>query len=301
MGLALVAVPAAALDSGEDLYDVLGVDPGASQEDLRRAYRRQSMNVHPDKCPGSERERCEKQFITLARAFEALSDAGQRGEYDRLRASSSGWEGGGGGGGPKGDDCWGQGFSWEQCCDPRTPVAKRAACWDGWYTEANCCGPRARAEAQHGFFKKFNLDRFDFGSAARTFAGLASTDPSLRLAMESLARYAAGRGIDWERITHGVGERVQAKLREKGKEGAANWVGMGREAWAHLRHGNWEAGFHVGQRALSQLGAHAGEPPPGGAGGEASGESRRRGGGSSAEWKDWLAQKMQQVFRGGEL
>lgn len=52
-----------------DLYDLLGVSAGATAEDLRRAYRRKSVAVHPDKCPASERVACE--------AARALSGGGR--------------------------------------------------------------------------------------------------------------------------------------------------------------------------------------------------------------------------------
>jgi len=58
------------------LYNVLGVETDASQEDIKRAYRRASMQHHPDK-GGDERE-----FAKIALAYNILSDPGSRERYD---------------------------------------------------------------------------------------------------------------------------------------------------------------------------------------------------------------------------
>mmetsp|Transcript_55964 Transcript_55964/g.112175 ORF Transcript_55964/g.112175 Transcript_55964/m.112175 type:complete len:82 (+) Transcript_55964:3-248(+) len=74
---------------------MLGVSQDASPEDLKRAYRRKSMLVHPDKCSAAERERCERHFIALSRAYEALAEPQSRSAYDRMRKRRSGGGAGG--------------------------------------------------------------------------------------------------------------------------------------------------------------------------------------------------------------
>lgn len=61
-----------------DFYLVLQVDPRATTEEIRSAYRRRALEVHPDQSgAGSEA------FIELQKAYSVLSDPTQRAAYDR--------------------------------------------------------------------------------------------------------------------------------------------------------------------------------------------------------------------------
>src|SRR5258706_12965834 len=64
-----------------DLYEVLGVERGASQADLKKAYRRLAQQFHPDKNP--EDKAAEEKFKEAANAYQILSDDEQRAAYDR--------------------------------------------------------------------------------------------------------------------------------------------------------------------------------------------------------------------------
>src|SRR6478672_9039140 len=64
-----------------DLYEVLGVERGASQADLKKAYRRLAQQYHPDKCDGDKES--EEKFKEAANAYQVLSDDDQRALYDR--------------------------------------------------------------------------------------------------------------------------------------------------------------------------------------------------------------------------
>jgi len=63
-------------------YETLGVEPGASADDIKRAYRRMAMKVHPDRTGGDDTE-----FKKLQEAYETLSDPDRRAEYDNPRPS----------------------------------------------------------------------------------------------------------------------------------------------------------------------------------------------------------------------
>lgn len=63
-----------------DLYKVLGVDKSASQEDIKKAFRKLSMKHHPDKNNNSEEST--KKFQEISQAYEVLGDEKKRSEYD---------------------------------------------------------------------------------------------------------------------------------------------------------------------------------------------------------------------------
>jgi curved DNA-binding protein len=67
-----------------DYYEILGVDRGASEDDIRSAYRKLARRYHPDvnKDPGAE-----DQFKEISEAYEVLRDAEKRERYDRLGAN----------------------------------------------------------------------------------------------------------------------------------------------------------------------------------------------------------------------
>ena len=67
--------------SKRDYYEVLGVDRGASDKDIKKAYRRMAMKHHPDRNPGDKA--AEESFKELNEAFEILSDDQKRAAYDQ--------------------------------------------------------------------------------------------------------------------------------------------------------------------------------------------------------------------------
>lgn len=89
----------------KDYYSVLGVDRNATEEQIKKAYRKKAMELHPDKNPGNPA--AEAKFKEAAEAYDVLSDAGKKSNYDNF-GSATGNPFGGGGGNPFGG---GHGFS----------------------------------------------------------------------------------------------------------------------------------------------------------------------------------------------
>jgi molecular chaperone DnaJ len=81
-----------------DYYEVLGLSRGASDEDIKKAYRRLAMKFHPDRNP--DNPKAEEQFKEAKEAFEVLSDANKRAAYDQFGHAGVDPHAGGAGGGP---------------------------------------------------------------------------------------------------------------------------------------------------------------------------------------------------------
>ena len=93
-----------------DYYEVLGVQKGASAEDIKKAYRKLALKYHPDRNP--DNKEAEEKFKEAAEAYEVLSDDDKRARYDQFGfagvdpnygAGQGGYGGGFGGFGDFGD------------------------------------------------------------------------------------------------------------------------------------------------------------------------------------------------------
>ncbi|HUO44879.1 MAG TPA: molecular chaperone DnaJ [Burkholderiales bacterium] len=65
----------------KDYYEVLGVNRDASEDDIKKAYRKLAMKYHPDRNP--DNPKAEEQFKEAKEAYEMLSDAAKRAAYDQ--------------------------------------------------------------------------------------------------------------------------------------------------------------------------------------------------------------------------
>src|SRR6185295_12590732 len=73
-----------------DYYEVLGVPRGATEADVKKAYRQLAMQFHPDRNPGDKT--AEDRFKAVNEAYAVLSDPDKRAHYDRF--GTAGGQGG---------------------------------------------------------------------------------------------------------------------------------------------------------------------------------------------------------------
>jgi DnaJ-related protein SCJ1 len=96
--LAILAV--SEVEAGRDFYKILGIQRDANAKQIKKAFRTLSIKYHPDKNPG-DRE-AEEKYMDINAAYETLSDADKRRQYDQLGEDGmkdAARRGGGGGGG----------------------------------------------------------------------------------------------------------------------------------------------------------------------------------------------------------
>ena len=84
--------------SKRDYYEILGVGKTASADEIKKAYRKVAMQFHPDRNPGDKG--AEEKFKEAAEAYEVLSDADKKAQYDRyghagVSSNGRGFSGGG--------------------------------------------------------------------------------------------------------------------------------------------------------------------------------------------------------------
>ena len=90
----------------EDFYDILGISKGASDAEIKKAYRKKAIQYHPDKNPGDAE--AEAMFKKSAEAYEVLRDPQKRARYDQYGHQAFDGAGGFGGGGMNMDDIFSQ-------------------------------------------------------------------------------------------------------------------------------------------------------------------------------------------------
>ncbi len=64
----------------ENLYNILGIAPNATPDEIKKRYRAMAMRFHPDR---NSDEGAEARFNAIQKAYEVLSDAQRRADYDQ--------------------------------------------------------------------------------------------------------------------------------------------------------------------------------------------------------------------------
>jgi molecular chaperone DnaJ len=90
----------------EDYYKILGLNKGASESEIKKAYRKSAIKYHPDKNPGDVK--AEEKFKQAAEAYEVLGNKEKRSKYDQFGHAAFDGSGGFGAGGMNMDDIFSQ-------------------------------------------------------------------------------------------------------------------------------------------------------------------------------------------------
>ncbi|MBU0635090.1 MAG: DnaJ domain-containing protein [Candidatus Omnitrophica bacterium] len=79
----------------KDYYKVLGLNEGASDQEIKSAYRKLALKFHPDRAAEPERKQAEEKFKGISAAYYVLSDPKRKQEYDTVRSGGYAFSGSG--------------------------------------------------------------------------------------------------------------------------------------------------------------------------------------------------------------
>lgn len=80
----------------KDYYDILGLSKGASDDDIKKAYRKLAREHHPDMVKDTDKDSAERRFKEINEAYQVLSDPDKKRMYDQFGHAGGGFNGAGG-------------------------------------------------------------------------------------------------------------------------------------------------------------------------------------------------------------
>lgn len=107
----------------KNFYDILGVSKDASEEEIKKSYRRLAKKYHPDVNKGDKQ--AEERFKEISEAYETLSDAEKKKQYDMFGSSGAGFDPSQWGGAPGGGYTWSSRGGYEDLGDIFRQAGKR--------------------------------------------------------------------------------------------------------------------------------------------------------------------------------
>jgi|UniRef100_A0A832G8B9 curved DNA-binding protein len=219
----------------KDYYKILGVDKNATQEEIKRAYRKLAMKYHPDRNPGDKS--AEEKFKEITEANEVLSDPEKRKKYDTLGANWKHYEHAGQGF----DDFFSQ-FGGAQGGGGRT------------YTFSGDLGDLfGNLGGFSDFFESF------FGSRGRKQSGFTSQDYSQQSAagidLEADLNITLEEAFNGgERIINVDGKKVKIKINPGTKDGQKlRLKGLGRARKQNGQRGDLYLNIHILQHPFYEI------------------------------------------------
>jgi len=153
---------------GKDYYNILGIKKGATEKEIKKAYREMALKYHPDK---NKSAGAEEKFKEIAEAYEVLSDKKKREVYDQYGEEGlSGNQGGGGGGGGNNAN-----FSYTFHGDPRATFAQFFGTSNPFESFFNMPGMAgAGTPGTHQAFFNDGMDGMDTEDPFASLGGLGS-------------------------------------------------------------------------------------------------------------------------------
>jgi len=231
-------------DPSIDLYKALGVDAKASNDEIKKAYRKLAKQYHPDSTGGDKAK--ESRFKEASAAYDVLGDAKKRAHYDEIRAMGGGRGGrmtgfpggfpggftpGGGGAGPGGGQVWDLGdlFAqmFQQSAGAQRGGGRRSVRFeqvgeddDGWVFETRTGGPQ---QARGGDAMEGKVHASD-GSWLTVKGSDVYSDvrvPFHAAMLGTVAEVATLDGVASVKIPPGTSSGKKLRLRGKGVAGPA--------------------------------------------------------------------------------